>query len=66
MGLEALLSGPSGRVGMAQDLVAHGPDLAATMAAGRWSTPAEPVRYTRHLAADRSAVARYYAERAEA
>ncbi|MDE0195795.1 MAG: hypothetical protein OXP08_09630 [bacterium] len=51
---------------MAQDLVAHGLDLAATMAAGRWSTPSELVRYTRHLAADRGAVARYYAERAEA
>lgn len=66
MGLEARLSGHSGRVGMAQDLVALGLDLAATMAAGRWSSPAELVRYTRHLAADRGAVARYYAERAEA
>ena len=65
-GLEARLSGHSGRVGMAQDLVAHGLDLAATMAAGRWATPTEVVRYTRHLAADRGAVARYYAERAEA
>ena len=51
---------------MAQDRVAHGLDLAATMAAGRWSTPAELVRYTRHLATDRGAVARYYAEGTEA
>ena len=65
-GLEDRLSGHSGRVGMAQDLVAHGLDLGATMAAGRWATPTEVVRYTRHLAADRGAVARYYAERAEA
>ena len=66
MGLEERLSGHSGRVGMAQDLVAHGLDLAATMAAGRWSSPAELVRHTRHLATDRGAVARYFAERAEA
>ena len=49
---------------MAQDLVAHGLDLAATMQAGRWSTPNEVARYTRHLAAERGAVARWYAERA--
>ena len=65
-GLDGRLSGHSGRVGMAQDLVAHGLDLAATMAAGRWATPTEVVRYTRHLAVDRGAVARYYAERGEA
>ena len=51
---------------MAQDLAAHGLDLAATTAAGRWAAPTEVVRYTRHLAADRGVVARYYAERAEA
>ena len=63
-GLPHRLSGHSGRVGMAQDLVAHGLDLAATMQAGRWSTPNEVARYTRHLAAERGAVARWYAERA--
>ena len=65
-GLPDRLSGHSGRVGMAQDLVGHGLDLAATMQAGRWSTPNEVARYTRRLAAKRGAVARYYAERAEA
>ena len=65
-GLPDRLSGHSGRVGMAQDLVGHGLDLAATMQAGRWSTPNEVARYARRLAAKRGAVARYYAERAEA
>ena len=65
-GLPDRLSGHSGRVGMAQVLVGHGLDLAATMQAGRWSTPNEVARYARRLAAKRGAVARYYAERAEA
>ena len=56
-GLPDRLSGHSGRVGMAQDLVASGAGIAAVMQAGRWATPREVARYARRLAAGRGAVA---------
>jgi site-specific recombinase XerD len=54
------ISGHSARVGMAQDLVAHGCDLAAIMQAGRWASPAMPARYSEQLQARRGAVAAFY------
>lgn len=60
------ISGHSLRVGMAQDLVAAGADLAGVMNAGRWATPAMPARYAEHLLADRSAVAQYHRRRQRA
>ena len=60
-GLEvAGISGHSARVGMAQDLVAHGCDLAAIMQAGRWASPTMPARYSEQLQARRGAVAAFY------
>lgn len=56
----ANISGHSARVGMAQDLTAHGCELAAVMQAGRWATPAMPARYAEHLQARRGAVAVFY------
>jgi site-specific recombinase XerD len=41
----ATVSGHSGWVGMAKDLVAFGADLPAVMQAERWQTPAMPARY---------------------
>jgi site-specific recombinase XerD len=55
-----MISGHSARVGMSQDLVAAGADLAAVMQAGRWKTPAMPARYSEHLLAAKGAVAQYY------
>ena len=57
------VSGHSLRVGMTQDLVAAGADLAAVMQAGRWKTSAMPSRYAEHLLAGRSAVAQYHRRR---
>ncbi|MHB0708002.1 tyrosine-type recombinase/integrase [Roseomonas mucosa] len=57
----ARISGHSCRVGMAQDLVASGAELAAVMQAGRWKSPAMPARYAERLTAGRGAVARFYA-----
>ena len=54
------ISGHSARVGMAQDLVAHGCDLAAIMQAGRWASPTMPARYSEQLQARRGAVAAFY------
>lgn len=54
------ISGHSARVGMAQDLTAHGADLASIMQAGRWATAAMPARYAEHLQARRGAVAQLY------
>ena len=59
----ATISGHSARVGMAQDLVAGGADLAAVMQAGRWKSPAMPARYAERLLAKRGAVAGYYGRR---
>lgn len=57
------LSGHSARVGMAQDLVAAGADLAGVMQAGRWKSPTMPARYTAALEAKRGAVAQFHARR---
>lgn len=54
------LSGHSCRVGMAQDLVAAGADVAGVMQAGRWKSPQMPARYSARLQAKRGAVARLY------
>ena len=59
----AMISGHSARVGMSQDLVAAGADLAAVMQAGRWTSPTMPARYSEHLLAARGAVAQYYQRR---
>ena len=58
-----MISGHSARVGMSQDLVAAGSDLAAVMQAGRWKTPAMPARYSEHLLAAKGAVVQYYQRR---
>lgn len=57
----ATISGHSARVGMAQDLVGHGAELAAVMQAGRWKSPTMPARYAERLSAGRGAVAQFYA-----
>ncbi len=60
-GLGEGFSGHSPRVGMAQDLTAHGAGLVAIMNAGRWKSERMPAYYTRGEAAGMGAVARYYA-----
>lgn len=57
------VSGHSCRVGMAQDLVAAGEELAGVMQAGRWRSPMMPARYAEKLEAGRGAVARFHAKR---
>ena len=57
--------GHSCRVGMAQDLVAAGFDLAAIMQAGRWQSAAMVARYTAAQQAERGAVAQFHARAAE-
>ncbi|CAK0754409.1 hypothetical protein WCLP8_2590007 [uncultured Gammaproteobacteria bacterium] len=57
------ISGHSARVGMAQDLVAHGAELPEVMQAGRWKSPTMPARYVERLTAGRGAVAHYYGRR---
>ena len=52
------IAGHSARVGAAQDMAAHGIDLAAIMQAGRWKTPHMVGRYTEHISARRGAAAR--------
>lgn len=54
------LSGHSTRVGMAQDLVAHGLELGEIMQAGRWRTPDMVARYTERQAPARGAVAKLF------
>ena len=56
----AAMSGHSARVGMAQDLVANGADLAGVMQAGRWKSAQMPARYSSRLLAKDGAVARLY------
>lgn len=51
------LSGHSCRVGMAQDLVAAGADVAGLMQAGRWKSMQMPARYSERLEAKRGVVA---------
>jgi hypothetical protein len=57
--------GHSCRVGMAQDLVAAGFDLAAIMQAGRWQSSTMVARYTAAQQAERGAVAQFHARAAE-
>ena len=57
------VSGHSCRVGMAQDLVSAGFDIAAIMQAGRWKSSAMVARYTERLRAAQGAVAQYHAGR---
>ena len=54
------ISGHSCRVGMSQDLIAAGIDLAALQQAGGWKSPAMPARYGERLLVRRGAVATYY------
>ena len=54
------VSGHSARVGMAQDLTAHGIELPAIMQAGRWKSSRMPARYGEKLAAGRNAVAQLF------
>jgi len=49
-GIEGL-SGHSGRVGMAQRMVANGADVAVVMRQGRWTSAGMVARYTRRIAA---------------
>ena len=55
-------SGHSPRVGMAQDLAAHGASTTELMVVGRWKAHRMPAHYTREQAAGRGAVALYYRE----
>lgn len=57
----AAVSGHSCRVGMAQDLVAAGFDVAAIMQAGRWKSSVMVARYTERLRVAKGAVAQYHA-----
>jgi len=60
-GLDAQrVSGHSARVGMAQDLAAHGTTVTELMQAGRWASERMPARYTERQAAKRNAVARFH------
>ena len=60
-GLGEGFSGHSPRVGMTQDLVAHGAGLVAIMNAGRWKSERMPAHYSRGETAGLGAVARYHA-----
>jgi site-specific recombinase XerD len=54
------VSGHSVRVGMCQDLVAAGLDVAAVAQSGGWASLTMVSRYSSRIAARRGAVARYY------
>ena len=56
-------SGHSGRVGMAVDLATAETGAPALMKAGRWDSPAMPLKYIRNEEAARGAVARYHQPR---
>ena len=59
-GLKVKLTGHSGRVGMAQELVKAGIHMAAIQKAGRWSNDEMVVHYSRNIAAAEGGVAQYY------
>ena len=59
-GLGEGFTGPSPRVGMAQDLSAAGAEIPELMTAGKWDSPTMPAKYTEAQAAGRGTVARYY------
>jgi hypothetical protein len=58
-----LVSGHSCRVGMCQDLVGAGHELAGIMQAGRWRSPSMVARYSERLAAGKGVVAQYEGRR---
>ncbi len=60
--VEIIPSGHSTRVGAAQDLVAEGLGIAETMNAGGWRTATMVSKYTEHLQARRSAMAKLAAK----
>ena len=57
------LSGHSGRVGMAQSLIAFGAGIAEVAIAGRWKSPQQVIHYASRQEAERSAVAKYHQNR---
>ena len=57
------LSGHSGRVGMAQSLIAFGASIAEVAIAGRWKSPQQVIHYASRQDAERSAVAKYHRNR---
>lgn len=64
-GLCGSFSGHSPRIGMAQDLAAHGISLPELMQAGRWADSSMPARYIRRQIAARGGVAKYYRAQAD-
>ena len=64
-GLGGSFSGHSPRIGMAQDLAAHGISLPELMQAGRWADSSMPARYIRRQIAARGGVAKYYGAQAD-
>lgn len=58
-GLGDGFTGHSPRVGMAQDLTSAGASTAEIAIAGRWKNTAMVVRYSSHVASERSAVMKY-------
>ena len=59
-GLEGDFSGHSPRIGMAQDLAEAGASTTDLMVVGRWVSHRMPARYSKAMAAGRSAVSRFY------
>ena len=55
--MRARISAHSTRIGMAQDLIATGADMAGIMQAMGWKSPTMPTRYGRQLAARNNAIA---------
>ena len=55
----AHISSHSLRVGMAQDLAAHGISMPGLMQAGRWKNPTTAGHYAQHLAAQHTEAAKY-------
>jgi len=58
-GIEGRITGHSGRVGLATELVSRGASTADTMLAGGWKTARMVARYAAGATAERGAVARY-------
>ena len=57
------LSGHSGRVGMAQDLVAFGASIAEVAIAGRWKSPEQVIHYASRQESAKGAIAKYHRNR---
>ena len=58
-GIEGRITGHSGRIGLATELVTRGASTADTMLAGGWKTSRMVARYAAGATAERGAVARY-------